>query len=411
MYELHPDWAPTLNLGYDEMQPTDSPSVSDNKQKETAEGTASEQAKENTATDAAPVETTERLQPIESASKTDEMQKTECEACKRSHAEIKRLFEENKALRCELNKRKMSEQFFTDEEKVSYYTGLPSLAVLIALLNHIKVHLPKTSQILSPFQVLVITLIRLRLDLPVQHIAHLFDVDQQTVSRIFKDTIQVLHGCISHLVHWPERHCLFATIPHHFIQAFGHRVAIILNCFEMAIDKPSSPKAGAQTFSPHKNNHTMKFLTGITPQGAISFLSKGYEGSVSDRYITENSGLLDRLSPGDLVLSDRGFSIKDDMGVICAEVKISTFSKGSVLEDKDVEKTQDLAQLKMHLEKVVGNIHNKFTMLHNTVPINMILPCEGEEMTFLDKIVSVCCALTNLCPSVVPQTNSITVTV
>ncbi|KAL1250541.1 hypothetical protein QQF64_018337 [Cirrhinus molitorella] len=38
---------------------------------------------------------------------------------------------------------------------------------------------------------------------------------------------------------------------------------------------------------------------------------------------------------------------------------------------------------------------------YGTVPINMILPREGEDVTFLDKIVTVCCALTNQCPTVV----------
>ncbi len=37
-----------------------------------------------------------------------------------------------------------------------------------------------------------------------------------------------------------------------------------------------------------------------------------------------------------------------------------------------------------------------------TCSVSMVLPCQGKDMTFLDKIVTVCCCvLTNICPSVV----------
>lgn len=39
-------------------------------------------------------------------------------------------------------------------------------------------------------------------------------------------------------------------------------------------------------------------------------------------------------------------------------------------------------------------------MLHKRMSVSLLLPCEGEEMTILDKIVSVCCILLNMCPSV-----------
>ncbi|MEQ2187824.1 hypothetical protein GOODEAATRI_008547 [Goodea atripinnis] len=35
------------------------------------------------------------------------------------------------------------------------------------------------------------------------------------------------------------------------------------------------------------------------------------------------------------------------------------------------------------------------------MPLSMVLPCEGEEVVLLDKIVTVCCDLTSMCPSIV----------
>ncbi len=44
-------------------------------------------------------------------------------------------------------------------------------------------------------------------------------------------------------------------------------------------------------------------------------------GGASDKHTTENYGLLNKLLPGDLVLADRGFDIKDSVEMMCVEVK------------------------------------------------------------------------------------------
>ena len=44
-------------------------------------------------------------------------------------------------------------------------------------------------------------------------------------------------------------------------------------------------------------------LVGITPCGAVSFLSKCWGGRVSDKELTLNSGFLDHLEYGDQVIS------------------------------------------------------------------------------------------------------------
>lgn len=306
-------------------------------------------------------------------------------------------------LKEELSKKSLDENFLRDNDcKVKYYTGLPSFALLMGVLMEIHPSLPKTDRKVSHFQILLLTLMRLRLDLPLDHIAHIFDISRQTTSTLFSDTIHVLYSHLSPLVHWPERRFIQASMPHQFTEMFGNRVTVIIDCFELFIEKPQNLRARSETYSNYKGRHTMKYLIGITPQGTISFISKGWGGRSSDKRITENCGFLQKLSPGDLVLADRGFDVKESVALVGATLKMPAFTRGrSQLDAKDVEETRKLAHVRIHVERVIGCMRSKYTFLNDTIRLGLVVPLEGEEMTLLDKIVTVTCALTNMCPSVV----------
>lgn len=51
---------------------------------------------------------------------------------------------------------------------------------LMGVVMEIHSSLPKTDEKLSHFQILLLTLMRLRLDLRLDHIAHIFDISRQT---------------------------------------------------------------------------------------------------------------------------------------------------------------------------------------------------------------------------------------
>lgn len=80
--------------------------------------------------------------------------------------------------------------------------------------------------------------------------------------------------------------------------------------------------------SSYKHHHTVKLLIGITPQGVISFISNSWGGRVSDKYITEQCGILNKLLLGDIVLADRGFDIADSVAIQQACLHIPAFTKG-----------------------------------------------------------------------------------
>ena len=72
----------------------------------------------------------------------------------------------------------------------------------------------------------------------------------------------------------------------------------------------------------------IKFLIGITPCGSISFLSECWGGRVSDKVLTQESGFLHLIEPGDVILADRGFTIADDLAVYGAKLEIPAFTQG-----------------------------------------------------------------------------------
>ncbi|XP_054651978.1 uncharacterized protein LOC129192222 isoform X2 [Dunckerocampus dactyliophorus] len=306
-----------------------------------------------------------------------------------------------KELCCELHKNNMDESFFKDNaHTIEYYTGMPSLAIFMLVLDDVKPSLPVSK--LSPFQMVLLTLARLRLGISVEHLAQLLEVSSETIYTAFTNTVDVLYSHLNSLVLWPKRHRLQAMMPRWFLETFGKRVAIIVDCFQMHIERQSrATQTHRQSWSSNKSTHSVKYLLGITTQGAIVFISKEWGSCASDIQVTENCGLLDELLPGDIVLSDRGFDIKDNKGLWCAEVKSHLPSKKRCLLDpKNVENTPAMAKLKNLVKGVIDGVRNKSAMLHNRIPANLFLQCTGEEVTFLYKIVSICCTVSNMCPSV-----------
>ena len=282
---------------------------------------------------------------------------------------------------------------------MKYFTGLPS--VLKVIYNFVSRDVPETSGC-PKFDQYLLTLMKLRLNVGDKDLAFRFGISQASVSRYINKWLDVLSIKLAFLIHWPERQELLKTMPSDFRKHFK-KCVIIIDCFEVFIERSTSLMARVQTFSNYKKHNTIKFLIGISPQGFIAFISKGWGGRVSDVYLTENCGILEKLLPGDMILADRGFNIQEAAGLFCAEVKIPPFTKGKKqLSKAEVDTACQLAQVRIHVERVIGVVRQKYTILQSTLPINMIKAHEKEDMSPFDKIVIVCCALCNCCDSVVP---------
>lgn len=76
-----------------------------------------------------------------------------------------------------------------------------------------------------------------------------------------------------------------------------------------------------------KHHNTIKVLIGITPQGTVSFVSDPWGGRTSEKFLTENCGILDKLVPEDTVITGRGFTISESVRVKHGKLVIPAITK------------------------------------------------------------------------------------
>ena len=98
------------------------------------------------------------------------------------------------------------ESFRDNDEKCVFFTGIPKWEVLLVLLAYLKPQLSTASRrALTPFQQLLLTLMRLRLNLSGQDLAYQFNAHSSTVSRTFTYVIEVMCTRLKPLIFWPNR--------------------------------------------------------------------------------------------------------------------------------------------------------------------------------------------------------------
>ncbi len=66
------------------------------------------------------------------------------------------------------------------------------------------------------------------------------------------------------------------------------------------------------------------------------------------------------------------------------------------------ENTRSIANVRIHVERVIGVVRQKYRLLTGTLPLEYAVKKKEEKTPYIDKIVRVCCALCNVCDSVVP---------
>ena len=287
--------------------------------------------------------------PMECESSTKEQQ-TQTDAT--SHSEPRQhstqdasiQVDDDDAKLCEhLSKHKIGVSIIEGNDKLTQtFTGLPSWAMFLHLFLCLSPFTYSPLSILTTDNEMFLVLLRLQLNLIYEDLAQRFAISTSTAQRIFDRWIDIMHYRLKVLIKWP-REVLRNNFPSMFQELYPKCVCII-DCSKIFIETPHSFSAHSATYSNYKKHNTVKFLIGITPNGCVCFLSKCWGGRVSDKQLTQESGFLNMLTPGDAVLADRGFTVKEDVAVYGAKLEIPSFTRGKKqLSQREVEQSQQLA--------------------------------------------------------------------
>ncbi|XP_050315255.1 uncharacterized protein LOC126749581 [Anthonomus grandis grandis] len=210
-------------------------------------------------------------------------------------------------------------------------------------------------RIIPKIDQLLMTLMKLTLNLPHDDLSIRFSCSTATVTNIIMTWIYALHKVLfkNLMKTIPSRQRNQACLPIAFTNFRNCR--IILDCTEIYSAVPASMENQRLTYSSYKHRNTWKILVGVAPNGVITFASKAFPGSTSDKKIIEESRVLDQMVAGDLILADKGFLIKDLLpaGV---SLNIPPFLTTAQLIESQVYETQQIAKARIHVERAIRRI-------------------------------------------------------
>ena len=300
------------------------------------------------------------------------------------------------------------EQIKHDDRLVRFYTGFVTYNIFLAFFNFLgpvvnklnywgskqSSRIRNVSRKLNPENQLFMTLVKLRLNLKSKDLAFRFGLSPSQVSRYLTTWICFLYHHLNELDWMPSVEQVYGTLPCIFRDKFPNTFAII-DGSELFIETPSDLHMQSSTWSQYKHHNTAKFLVACTPNGAISYVSPLYVGSISDVELTQISGFLTKLEnkPGISIMADRGFTIKDILEKLGIKLNTPPFMEGrQQLPPKEIETGRKIASLRIHVERAIGRMKN-YQILNSTIPISMA--------RLSNQIVCVCAYLSNFQPALV----------
>lgn len=291
--------------------------------------------------------------------------------------------------------------FENNDKKTCFFTGISSFVLMKTIFQKIEPNLPVCKK-LTKFQIFYLTLVRMRLDLSFTHLSYMFDVSRDIISSYWHQGLEILYSRLRGLIKMPSRSALKYTMPVAFQLAFGDKIPIIVDSFEICIEKSSNPATANQTWSNCKHGHTVKYLIGVSPQSVIVYISDAYGGGSSDKFIVEDSGFLNNIEEGDIVMADRDFLTADYSKTKGAKLQTPAFTKGrDQLHPMEIDDTRKIGNVRLLVQRVIGQIKLKYKIFQNhQFPTQLLCETNKYNVSVIDQMVTVACALINLCSPV-----------
>ncbi|RXN38368.1 hypothetical protein ROHU_001174 [Labeo rohita] len=278
------------------------------------------------------------------------------------------------------------ERFASSDDDIRFYTRFASYAHLMSFWSQIEsaVHaivrvtraraVTKADDVrqavnptsLQPIDEFFLFMTYLSLGLLQKDLAHRFGIHQSTVSRIINTWANFLYNVLGAVGIWLDEKTIREKMPEVFHQYPD--TYVILDCTELRCQTPDSLLLQSEVFSSYKSHSTFKGLIGIAPHGPVMFVSPLYEGSISDREILKQSGLISLLNPSMAIMVDKGFLVED---IVPCRVHIPAFlKKKTQLSGPEVRKTQSIARLRVHVERIIRRV-KEHKLFSTVIPLSL----------------------------------------
>lgn len=297
------------------------------------------------------------------------------------------------------------------DKQVKFFTGFPSFKILVATFNILKPTAEKMyswSQLqrlhgkgeaaieqlrnytksckLSLFEQFYLFLHKLRLGTFNQELANSFGVSLTTVSRIFITWTNFLYFVLGSMPIWPSQSKIQKHMPKCFKKLYP-KCRGIIDASEIKVQKPSSMVLNSEMYSSYKSHTTLKGNVVIAPSGEIIHISALFEGSISDKELVRQSGLLPLLEPGDQLMADKGFVIQDLLTPIHCEITVPSFlSSKKQFSKKDLQHSKQIHNLRVHVERAIRRV-KEFHYFDHVIPLSVA----GS----INQLWTVACLITN----------------
>eukprot|EP00794_Sanderia_malayensis_P002714 gene2714-3139_t len=135
------------------------------------------------------------------------------------NTEVQSLRSEKELMGKALQSSKFSHQFLDSDNKVKFFTGIPSIACFLWLFKYVSPELP-TFDAVVPEDVFFIVFVKLRLNLLHEDLGYRFGISKATVSRILNTSIPVIARKLRCFIHWPDKGDVLRTLPKVFKKCF-----------------------------------------------------------------------------------------------------------------------------------------------------------------------------------------------
>lgn len=197
-------------------------------------------------------------------------------------------------------------------------------------------------------------LMKLRMNFPLEDLGHRFGVSRTTASNCFLSVAYFLSQTLYEGVVRRKTTNYCRT----FASMNPDSATQIWDCTDLFVEAPRKDLENARaSYSSYRSGYTFKFLIATAADGAIVFVSDLFGGSVSDKEIVKECGVLDTLQEGDLVLADKGFLVHDLLppGV---RLNIPSFLDSSTRQfsEGQVSWSRNIATKRVHVERAIGRM-------------------------------------------------------